>query len=297
MVWQLDEPIGDPAALNVWYLCEGARNAGVTVLLSGAGADDIFTGYRRHTALKYGAMWARLPSCIRRGIERSSTKLARGLPLGRRLSRLWRDIGKPPDERLIGMFMWLDGDRARELLSESTVQMLGEWLPEDAIRATVSEVPSSTDPMNRMLHVEQSHFLADHNLVYTDKMSMAHGVEVRVPFLSPEVVRFAARCAPSIKHRGLAGKSILRDAVRGTLPRRILTRPKTGFGVNLRSAVIPMARKRLLAGDSGGVMQVLNRTAVERLVSAHESGAMDAAYPLYALVCIDSWIRQFSATI
>jgi asparagine synthase (glutamine-hydrolysing) len=128
-------------------------------------------------------------------------------------------------------------------------------------------------------------------------MSMAHGVEVRVPFLATDVVHFAARCAPAIKHRGLAGKSILRDAVRGTLPSRILTRPKTGFGVNLRSVVMPMVRERLLGGTFGGIMQVLDRKVVEQLAAAHESKAMDAAYPLYALVCIDSWMRQFRATI
>jgi asparagine synthase (glutamine-hydrolysing) len=128
-------------------------------------------------------------------------------------------------------------------------------------------------------------------------MSMAHGVEVRVPFLATDVVHFAARCAPAIKHRGLAGKSILRDAVRGTLPSRILTRPKTGFGVNLRSVVMPMVRERLLGAASGGIMQVLDRKVVEQLAAAHESKAMDAAYPLYALVCIDSWMRQFRATI
>jgi asparagine synthase (glutamine-hydrolysing) len=297
IVWQLDEPIGDPAALNVWYLCEAARDAGVTVLLSGAGADDIFTGYRRHTALKYGAMWGGLPAWIRGSIQRSSAKLTNGLPLGRRLGRLWRDIGKPPDDRLIGMFMWLDGNHARDLLAPSAARMLGTWFPEDALRATMAEVPLSTDPLNKMLHVEQAHFLADHNLVYTDKMSMAHGVEVRVPFLAPDVIHFAARCAPAIKHRGLAGKSVLRDAVRGTLPNRILTRPKTGFGVNLRSAVMPMVRDRLLGEASGGIMQVLDMKAVEQLATAHESKAMDAAYPLYSLVCIDSWMRQFRATI
>jgi asparagine synthase (glutamine-hydrolysing) len=295
MVWQLDEPIGDPAALNVWYLCEAARDAGVTVLLSGAGADDIFTGYRRHTAWKYGAAWGRLPASLRGPIERVTAGLTKGLPVGRRLERLWRDIGKPPADRLLGMFTWLDGERARELLSAPALEAVGAWRPEDALRATVAEVPPTTDPLNKMLHVEQAHFLADHNLVYTDKMSMAHGVEVRVPFLAPEVVGFAERCAPHIMHRGLAGKNVLRDAMRGLLPRRILTRPKTGFGVNLRAMVMPLVRERLLSEPSSGIMSVLDRNAVEALATAHEHKVIDAAYPLYALVCVDSWIRQFRA--
>lgn len=297
MVWQLDEPIGDPAALNVWYLCEAARDAGITVLLSGTGADDIFTGYRRHAALKIGAAWNRLPAWLRGTVERSSSRLAKGIPLGRRLAKLWRDSGKPPDERLAGMFMWLDWGWVRGLLSPDIAVGLGSWRPEHALQATVAELPPGVDPLRKMLHIEQSHFLADHNLIYTDKMSMAHGVEVRVPFLSPEVTRFAERCAPSILHRGLAGKSVLRDALRDVLPGRILHRPKTGFGVNLRAMVMPLVHERLLDRGRGGVMELLNKTAVEALAAAHESQAVDAAYPLYALVCIDSWIRQFRVAL
>lgn len=296
MIWQLDEPIGDPAALNVWYLCEAARAAGVTVLLSGAGADDIFTGYRRHAAIKFAASFDQLPDWFRGFAEYGSKRLSHRSAIGRRFARLWRDASKRGDDRLIGYFMWLDCKKSFDLLNTGTAEKVMNWSPADALHRTLSELPATTHPINRMLYLEQRHFLADHNLTYTDKMSMAHGVEVRVPFLSPEVIRFAERVAPRLKHRGIAGKSVLRDALHGILPRSILRRPKTGFGVNLRGIVAAMVRERLLSAKHDGVMQFLKRDAVAGLVTAHESGQLDAAYPLYSLVCLDSWIRQFRAT-
>jgi asparagine synthase (glutamine-hydrolysing) len=296
MVWQLDEPIGDPAALNVWYLSEAARAAGVTVLLSGAGADDIFTGYRRHTALKFSALWRRTPAGLRSILERTSLRLSRGTSLGRRLTRLWRDTGRSANDRMLGYFLWLDSQRVRSLLAPDVLMSIGDWSPEAALARTLAELPPTTDPLNRMLYLEQRHFLADHNLTYTDKMSMAHGIEVRVPFLSPAVLRFTERLTPRVKHRGIAGKSVLRDAMQGLLPKAILTRSKTGFGIGLRGIVATLAKERLLAEHKSGVMQFMRREAVAELIAAHESRRLDAAYPLYAMICTDSWIRQFRAT-
>jgi asparagine synthase (glutamine-hydrolysing) len=293
MIWQLDEPISDPAAMNVWYLCEAARAAGVTVLLSGAGADDIFTGYRRHAAIKFAAYFDQLPTSLRKTVEYCSTRLTSGTAIGRRLSRLWRDADKLADDRLIGYFMWLNGESARDLLNEDAAAKVGNWSPADALKRTLTDLPPETHPLNRMLYLEQKHFLADHNLIYTDKMSMAHGVEVRVPFLSFDMVRFAERLSPRLKHRGIAGKSILRDALRGIIPQSILRRPKTGFGINLRRVVVPIVRDRLLSKKQSGLMQFLRRDTVANLLDAHESGRLDAAYSLYALVCLDSWIDQF----
>jgi asparagine synthase (glutamine-hydrolysing) len=206
---------------------------------------------------------------------------------------LWRDADKLADDRLIGYFMWLNGESARDLLNEDAAAKVGNWSPADALKRTLTDLPPETHPLNRMLYLEQKHFLADHNLIYTDKMSMAHGVEVRVPFLSFDMVRFAERLSPRLKHRGIAGKSILRDALRGIIPQSILRRPKTGFGINLRRVVVPIVRDRLLSKKQSGLMQFLRRDTVANLLDAHESGRLDAAYSLYALVCLDSWIDQF----
>lgn len=299
LVWHLDEPIADPAAMNVLRICSIASLAGVKVLLSGQGADDVFSGYRRHTALKMERLWRWWPWFAKRLLHDVSLALPSTMPLGRRLSRLGRDALLADDERLMGYFLWLDTTRVRSLLSPASLAAIGDWSPEEALRDTLATLPAGTHRLNRMLAIEQSHFLADHNLVYTDKMSMAHGVEVRVPFLDDQVVDFAAKLPPAIKHRGWTGKSVLRDAVAQFVPPETLHRPKTGFGVNLRRLINDTFSKRLheiIATPPEIFGEIFDTNAIQSLVRANAGGQVDAAYTLFAVLCIESWCRQFRAT-
>lgn len=298
MTWQMDEPIGDPAAVNVSAICAAARAQGVKVLLSGTGADDVFSGYRRHKAVMYQAVWTWLPFFIRRALASTASAAGHSRPSLRRLGRVLRDATLSENERIIGSFMWIAGQRSRELLSREALESLGGWTPEAEFERSLEELPRDAHRLTRMLHLEQQHFLADHNLVYTDKMSMAHGVEVRVPFLDDAVVRFAASVSPRLLHRTWDGKSVVRDAFADFIPPAIMRRPKTGFGVGLRRTMTGdlVARVRGIAEGGNPVCGGLfSPAAIRDLVAAHVTGRIDASYPLFAILCIESWMRQFRA--
>jgi asparagine synthase (glutamine-hydrolysing) len=298
MVWQLDEPIADPAALNVYAICAAARGQGVKVLLSGAGADDVFSGYRRHQALMYQDVWTWLPAFGRSLLTAAARRFPHTTPFVRRMSRVLRDAHLGETERIVGAFLWITGETSRRLLSDEAAATLDGWTPELEFQRSLAELPADTHRLNRMLHLEQRHFLADHNLVYTDKMSMAHGVEVRVPFLDDALLRLAAAISPTLHHRTWQGKSVIRDAVADLLPKEIMRRPKTGFGANLRNmmsgGLLDLVRDVTARAGAGGLF---SPAAIRDLAAAHARGQIDASYPLYAVVCIESWVRQFGGRL
>ena len=157
-------------------------------------------------------------------------------------------------------------------------------------------LPASVGPLNRMLALEQRFFLADHNLTYTDKMSMAASVEVRVPFLDPDLVDFAARIPERLKQHGRVGKWVLKKAMEPFLPRDVIYRPKSGFGAPLRRWMRGELRPllgELLSADSLRRRGFFEPSAVHRLIQRNDSGEVDGAYTLLSLLSIEIWCRRF----
>jgi asparagine synthase (glutamine-hydrolysing) len=174
---------------------------------------------------------------------------------------------------------------------------LGHEHAEDLMLAFLAELPPQTSQLERMLVLEQRFFLTDHNLNYTDKMSMAAGVEVRVPFLDLDLVEFAAQIPAGFKQRGAEGKWVLKKAMEPYLPKDVIYRPKSGFGAPLR---------RWMRGDLRGLMAdvlsakslsqrgLFDPGAVQRLIQDNDTGKIDASYTLFALMCIELWCRRFN---
>lgn len=296
MVAQLDEPLADPAPLNVLYISRLAREQGIKVLLSGAGGDDLFTGYRRHRALMSESGWSWLPKPARARLERMTAGLDQHRPIFRRLRKLFSGASLDGDARLVNYFRWVD---QRDLISLYTAEFkaaLGVATAEDPMLAFLDELPPQTSRLERMLALEQRFFLADHNLTYTDKMSMATGVEVRVPFLDLELVEFAAQIPARLKQRGSEGKWILKKAMEPYLPNDVIYRPKSGFGAPLRRWM--RVELRELVADVLGAQSLRQRglfdpMAVHRLIQANDQGKVDASYTLLSLMCIELWCRRF----
>jgi len=296
MIAQLDEPLADPAPLNVLYISRLAREHGIKVLLSGAGGDDLFTGYRRHTAVNYESCWSWLPGAIRRAAERGSSGMDQRNPWKRRVTKLLRGAGLDGDARLANYFVWA---RESELLSLYTPDFraqLANIRAIDPMLDFLAPLSSSVGRLDRMLALEQEFFLADHNLTYTDKMSMAVGVETRVPFLDLELVEFAARIPTALKQRGRVGKWILKKSMEPFLPHDVIYRPKSGFTAPLRRWM----RKDLkpLLGDLLSSQSLKRRglfdpIAVDRLIAANNSGEVDASYTLLSLLGIEIWCRNY----
>ena len=166
----------------------------------------------------------------------------------------------------------------------------------EPLRESLRRIPEEGDPLNRMLYLEGRHFLADHNLNYTDKMGMAAGVEVRVPLLDMELVDYAVGIDPALKQRGGVGKYIFKKAMEPYLPRNVIYRPKSGFGAPVRRWLRHELREMVddvLSTDSLRRRGLFEPEAVQSLVRQDRQGTVDAAYTILALMCLELWCRTF----
>lgn len=299
MVFHLDEPLADPAALNVLYISRLAREHGRKVLLSGAGGDDLFTGYRRHRALLLERYWAWMPRAAREGLRDLTARLGQRDAAGRRVAKAFAHAGLPEVERLGGYFLWASQARVLGLFAREHRDALAKENMTAPLTDYLSTLPSDLPPLQRMLALEQRFFLPDHNLLYTDKMSMAAGVEVRVPFLDNDLMRLANALPPALKQRGAQGKWVLKKAMEPHLPHDVIYRPKTGFGAPLRHWLRHELRDwvgDILSADTLRRRGLFEPSAVAALLADDRSGRVDAAYTILGLVCIEVWCREFLDT-
>jgi len=296
MVWQLDEPLADPAPLNLLYISRLARQQGIKVLLSGAGGDDLFSGYRRHYALENEKFWRFLPRSFRLSLRALTGYLPTNHPFTRRLRKAFSGAHLQGDARLVHYFRWIEREDLQALYSPAFRAALGETGLQDPMLEFLECLPSNTSSLERMLALEKRFFLTDHNLTYTDKMSMAVGVEVRVPFLDLDLVEFAAQIPPHFKQRGRIGKWILKRAMEPYLPRDVIYRPKSGFGAPLRRWLQLELRDWLtdiLSIDRLQSRGLFDPQAVQRLIAANCEGRIDASYTLLSLASIEIWCQFF----
>ena len=296
LVVQLDEPLADPAPLNVLYISQLARDQGMKVLLSGAGGDDLFTGYRRHRAVQFERYWQWLPGEVRRGLAKVTSSFDQRRATFRRMTKLFSGAGVDGNERLVEYFRWTREEELLALYTPESRQALGAEIAATPMLDFLYPLSDSVAPLDRMLALEQRFFLTDHNLLYTDKMSMAVGVEVRVPFLDRDLVDFAARIPLHFKQRGSEGKWVLKKAMESYLPHEVIYRPKSGFGAPLRRWMRFELRELLgdvLSETSLRKRGIFDCSAVQRLISANDAGEVDASYTLLSLLSIELWCRHF----
>jgi asparagine synthase (glutamine-hydrolysing) len=296
MIYQLDEPLADPAPLNVLYISRLAREQGIKVLLSGAGGDDIFSGYRRHLALKSEHYWGWLPQGMRAGLASLAGGLDQRNPRFRRVAKLLSGAALEGDARLVNYFLWAKRVDLHALYTPEFKAQLGQARAEAPLTEFLSQLPKTATALDRMLALEQRFFLPDHNLTYTDKMSMVAGIEVRVPFLDLDLVQFASRIPDQLKQRGTQSKWVFKKAMEPYLPRNVIYRPKTGFGAPLRRWM--QQDLRGLVGDVLSVASLKRRglfepQAVQQMIQANDSGEVDASYTLFSLLSIELWCRAF----
>jgi len=147
-----------------------------------------------------------------------------------------------------------------------------------------------------MLFLETRHFLADHNLNYTDRAGMSAGVEVRVPLLDLDLLDFAARIPASMKQTGSVGKSIFKEAMLGDLPRDVIYRPKSGFGAPLRRWLRHELRGKVEDTLDSSVVRrrgFFDPSRVRALIDDDRQGRIDGSYTIFALMCFELWCRRF----
>jgi asparagine synthase (glutamine-hydrolysing) len=294
MLWKLDEPCADFAALQVQKLAQTAREQGVKVLLSGVGADDLLTGYPRHRLALLRARMRVLPGL--RPMASAVLKLfPQGSLLGRRLNRLGTLLGLSEDMMLVEAMSFsalLGHGRLALLAADIRPEVEPDGLPEGLV--ALAEETKGQHPVSRQLHFDINAFVPDHNLNYVDKMSMLSGIEVRVPILDRRLVDYAACLPLSAKIDLSQTKKILRKSQSTRLPESVLSRPKQGFGLPLRSWLANDARDMLEELTTPEVLSsrgLFDEKSVSALKQDFYRRKIDAAQSLFAIMAIELWCR------
>jgi asparagine synthase (glutamine-hydrolysing) len=296
MVWQLDEPQADLAPINVSLISRFARKTGIKVLLGGTGGDDIFSGYRRHQALLINNKIEIFPKSLLKIVSSLIQSIPSGIPKVRRLQKLSRDWGASNTDKLLGYFNWLPNNELfRELFSIESRNEIENYAPYSYGKILLQN-NAHLSQLDQMLLLEQNTFLIDHNLNYTDKLSMSHGVEARVPYLDFELVKLAGHIPPKIKMKNNVPKYILKKVAEKYLPKDVIYRSKTGFGAPVKELIKGDFKKRVSNDLSKIKVEkdgIFNYQTIEKVITDNNSGKTDYSYNILSLLSIQSWLNQF----
>lgn len=296
MIYYLGEPQADLSALHVQSISRQAREMGIKVLLSGTGGDDLFSGYSRHSALIMEQYWSFLPTGVRSMLARVARSLNVNSPYKRRVAKAFRFADRSLNTRIATYFEWIDPLSRNYLLSSPLRAQLINHVNRVPLLENLEGLPTGLSPLDRMLFLEQKYFLTDHNLSYTDKLSMAESVEVRVPFLDPDLLAFAWSIPDDMKQRHGENKWILKKAMEPMLPRNVIYRPKSGFGVPLRRWFQNELRDYVndhLTNERIRMRGLFDPAGVRRLIELDGAGRIDGSYTILTLLCIEIWCQLF----
>ncbi|WP_405237813.1 asparagine synthase (glutamine-hydrolyzing) [Lentisalinibacter orientalis] len=297
LLWHMDEPIADSAFLTTYLVAKFARED-VKVILSGAGGDELFGGYRRYLSDHYASMLSAIPMAIRQNVIRP---IAERLPGDRHSAflnavRLAKSVllnsTLPSDERYLAYVGAFGPQGVESLLASKGGATDGAVsLFFDAYRELGTD-----DPVQQCMLVDLKTQLTDDILMLTDRMTMATSLECRVPLLDEELVDLTLRMPASLKVRGRKLKYLLKEVMADSLGAEIVNRRKRGFGAPMgawfKKELSPVVR-RFLSRDSLEARGLFNSAAVESMIDAHFSGRADNTDKMLALLNLEIWCRLY----
>ncbi len=290
IVTSLEEPIASSSIVPMYFVCQRARQD-LKVALVGQGPDELFGGYRRHLGVRYGAYWESTPGWVRTSLSSMINALPRNETLKRgvysldvpeRMRRYQQVLSLLPHGKLDGLF------QEGLLAPETGDEILECW-------RDLAPLMSETDALGGFQFLEIRSTLPDELLMYADKLSMAHSLEVRVPYLDKEIVEYAERLPETFKVRNGSGKWLHRRVCREVLPAAILRRKKRGFGVNVVDDWFRDEKSRkmqdILLDRESLIYKYLSPSAVQELFEEHQSRKNDNHKILFSLIVFEEWLR------
>ena len=299
-MYHLDEPDADPAVFPSYLIAKLAREDGTTVLLSGTGGDEVFFGYRSHQAYRLYERFAwmsRFPmsSMISTGVRLSGALLGPQNRYARRIAKFRRGLMQRGLERHLEVSDWSSHAVREGLFDDAIYYSMHSWDSSDCMRRYYDDFRGSGE-LNLHSHLLIQTFLAAHNFLYTDKSSMAVGLETRVPFMDVELMRLSARIPERYKLKGNVTKSVLKNAMGRYLPRELIHRKKAGFGAPLRSWIqddLNEVIQYYLGPAQVKSRGIFKSDQVQRILKENATGSRDHAYLIYALINLELWMQSF----
>jgi asparagine synthase (glutamine-hydrolysing) len=288
MAYYSDEPSADAGALPLWFLAQ-MTSRDVTVVLTGEGADELFGGYLTYKADRYSATVRKFPARLRK----AALAVAMHLPVSDekigfeyRVKRFLQGSLLAPE---MAHVFW------NGTFSEAEKQRLFLFADPGPLAKVLGEMGDSGG-LQRYLDFDQRYYLPDDILYKVDRISMAHSLEVRPPFLDPRIVDFAARLPERFKFRGSNSKFVLRRLMKDTLPRAVLQRPKIGFDVPMHEWLRGVLRPLLLdmlSQEAVLASGLFHWPAVKLLVNAHLERRANVGYHLWGLMVLLMWMKRW----
>jgi asparagine synthase (glutamine-hydrolysing) len=297
LIWHEDEPLAHPSSVALYFVSLLASQH-VKVVLTGEGSDELLAGYERYRKtilnLALGMRYHKFtPQAVRSRLRRELERF----PVPRLRQKLMRSFfAVSPDIESIYFDNFAVFPRAlqSQLLTPEVQQRAGGIDPYRGLGQVLNESDASTT-LDRLLYADIKTYLHE-LLMKQDQMSMAASVESRVPFLDHKLVEFTARLPARLKLRGWTTKFVLREAMKGLLPKEIIARRKMGFPVPIgswfRGAYRPLLEEYLL-GERARDRKLFNPEFVGDLVQRHLSGSEDHSERLWSLLTFEIWLRQF----
>jgi asparagine synthase (glutamine-hydrolysing) len=285
LVWHLDEPLADPSCIPLYFLSQLARQH-ITVVLSGEGADEALAGYSIYNKMLLLESIRRTAGFPGRALLAGAARHAPNALLRKYLGA----AGRPLEERYTGVSRGFFGEDKDKLVGTSGLDS-----PCTCLRP-YWQARAKSDALTQMLYLDTKVWLPDDILLKADKITMAHALELRVPFLDHHLIEFATRLPVKFKLRGSTGKYLLRKAMQGLLPAPILQRSKKGFPVPteewLRGPLKGYVRETLLSTNSA-CREHFSNGAIAALVDDNESRRLNRHQELWTLLAFESWHKTF----
>jgi asparagine synthase (glutamine-hydrolysing) len=297
LIWHLDEP-SDPLSLCAYQVARFARDT-VKVVIGGDGGDELFGGYDRYYGNVYAGYYGRIPAAVRRGVLGPALSLVPSSgwykSAGHQLRWLHRLSFLSGGERYAASLSYFYFDRTLrdQLLSPGARAALAGFDPELVLKAPFEALAGSH--IDRMLYADSRVRLPDHPVMISDRMSMAHGLEARSPFMDHRLAEFTARLSSSLKVRGRSLRYIQRKLAARYLPPAILSRPKQGFSSALPYILRDEYRslyERYLRDSELVRAGIFERKPLDALLAAHLAGHEDHGNRLWLLINTEMWYRM-----
>ncbi|HHT9116991.1 MAG TPA: asparagine synthase (glutamine-hydrolyzing) [Candidatus Hypogeohydataceae bacterium YC38] len=298
LIWYNDEPLGDSSCIPMYFLAQLARKY-VKVALSGDGGDENFAGYDTYIADKLATLYKLLPrllrsNCIARPVNMLPHSLSK-VSYSYKLNQFVRGADFSPEKAHYFWRVIFTEEEKEKLFSPDCLRSIKSLDTFDYFRQYFNKYPKA-DLLDRCLYVDFKTWLVDDILTKVDRASMAHSLEVRVPFLDHELVEFAMRIPSYYKLKGLSSKYILKRALRGQVSARTLSRKKEGFNSPL-SYWLKKELKELalenLAYKKIEELGFFNPLYVKQVLDEYFLGRKDNSLKIWGLLNLVMWHEQF----